>query len=216
MSYCQRCGERNLPHARYCGSCAAPLPLPKREKLQPGFGYNIHHAECDHGLKLEPLEPGKKLALLGNHKYIYIGNLLMILWEIILLLFNVFRTDNLLWQEFLEQRAGLFGPRGQFFALLYFLLLCGALLTSANPLYTRNTYRPRQLYLPIIAEIFLFPILALPVWFNLYFGDFLGTTLCTGGYLLLSVSAVALILQYILIRKYKKMKKSGIYSYVAN
>lgn len=216
MSYCERCGEKNLPRARYCGNCAAPLPPPKREKLQPGYGYNIHKADCNHGLKIGPMDSREKLALLGTKKYIFIGNMSLLFLMGILLMFSVFKTGNLMWKEFLEEKTGLFGPNGQFFTAIYILLLYIALLITAKPLYTRNTFNPRQLYPAMFLELLLFPILGIPVWRNLYFGDFLGTTLSAGGYALLLFSLAALIGQIMLIGEYRALKKRGIYSYVAN
>ena len=112
MSYCQRCGEKNLPHVKICENCGTPLPPDERERLQPGYGYDIHGVNCRHGLKLEPMKLEDKLAFLGNRKILYLGNLLLILLEIILLTTDLFRTGNPLWQAFLEERAGLFGPKG--------------------------------------------------------------------------------------------------------
>ena len=216
MAYCEQCGIKNLPQALFCRNCAAPLPVPEREKLQPGFGYNIHQADCPHGLKLAPMDSREKLALLGSKKYLFVGNLLLILCAGILLMFNIFRTDHSLWEEILEEEAGLFGPRGQFFTAVYFMLFCLSLLTSGSPLYTRNTYRPRQLFLPMLLELLVFPIIGITVMTNLYFGDFLGTTLSPQGLSLLAVSLAALTLQWSLLREYKRLRKSGIYSYVAN
>lgn len=216
MSYCDKCGEKNLPRARYCGNCATPLPPPKQEKLRPGYGYNIHHLDCDHGLKIGPMDTQDKLNLLGKKKYLFLGNLFLILCAGFLLMFNIFKTDNPMWQEFLGQKAGLFGPNGQFFTALYFLFLCISLLIAGNPLYTRNTYNPRQLLFSMIMEALPFPIIGITIMGNFYFGDFLGTTLCTGGFFLLLVSLAGLIIQCMLIKEYKRLKKSGVYSYVAN
>ena len=216
MSYCQNCGEKNLPTAHFCKNCSTTLPSPEKEKLQPGYGYDIHKADCDHGLKIEPMSTRDKLALLGTKKLIYLGNLCLILCMGVLLMFPIFRTANPMWQEFLEQKAGLFGPKGQLITAVYFLLLCGAFLMAAIPLYTRNTYNPAQLLPAMVLEALVFPVIGLTLVGDLCFGEFLGTALCTGGFLLLITSLSALILQFRLMGEYKKMKTSGIYAYVAN
>ena len=216
MSYCQRCGEKNHPHSHSCINCGAELPGADREMLQPGYGYDIHATDCNHGLKLEPMDVSQKLDLLKNTKYLYLGNLLLIVCGAVLLVTNIFRTDNSLWQSFLEQKTGLFGPHGRFFTGIYFLLLLTSLLFAGKPLYTRNTYNPLQLLPSMILEVLLLPILGYTVWTNRYFGSFMGTTLSTGGRLLLIVCTLGLIVQLLLIPEYRRLKRSGVYSYVAN
>lgn len=216
MSYCQRCGEKNLWEAQFCENCGAELPPKDQERLQPGYGYDIHAAQCRHGLKLEPMTPAEKLALLGNRTYLYCGNLLLILFAGILLMTDLFRTDHLLWREFLEQRTGLFGPKGSFFTSLYFLSLLGALLFAGKPLYTRNTFDSRQLLPAMFLEALLLPILVFTVCTDGYFGGFMGTTLSTGGRLMVMVCVTAIVIQCLLIREYRRLKRSGVYHYVAN
>ncbi len=216
MSYCQRCGEKNLPSSQFCENCGTELPPKNREQLQPGYGYDIHGVDCRHGLKLEPMKPGEKLAFLGAKKFLYLGNLLLLLLEGFLLMTNLLHTSNSLWQDFLEEKAGLFGPNGTFFTCLYFILLIIALLLAAKPLYMRNTFDSRQLLPAMASECLLITVLALSDWFDLYFGTFMGTTLTTFGFLLIILCIAALAVQCLLIREYRRIKRSGVYHYVAN
>ncbi len=216
MSYCQRCGEKNLPGVPVCENCGAKLPSPDREQLQPGYGYNIHGVRCRHGLKLEPMSPGEKLALLGYSKYFFLGNLLLILLTGVLLMTNMFRTDNGQWQAYLEQEAGLFGPRGQVFTCVYILFLLAAGIIAAKPLYTRNTFNGRQLLPAMVLDALLLIILEVTVWTNGYFGDFLGTALAPGGRFAVMVCLLTPVVQWLLIREYHRLKRSGVYHYVAN
>lgn len=216
MSYCQRCGEKNLPGTQVCENCGKALSAPKEEHLQPGYGYDIHAVRCRHGLKLEPMSPGEKLALLGYGKYLFFGNLLLILLTGVLLMTNMFRTDNGQWQAYLEQEAGLFGPNGQFFVGLYILLLLVTVIIAAKPLYTRSTFNGRQLLPAMILNGLLPVILEITVWYNGYFGDFLGTALAPGGRFAVMVCLLTLIAQCFLIREYHRLKRSGVYHYVAN
>ena len=216
MSYCQRCGEKNLSSALFCENCGTELPPQNSERLQPGYGYDIHAANCHHGLKLEPMSLREKLSLLGNWKYLYLGSLLLLLVEAVLTTGNLLRTGNPLWQDILVERAGLFGPKGTYFTCLYILLLLAALLLSAKPLYSRNTYDSRQLLLAMISECLLIAILLLSNWMELYFGTFMGTALTSLGILLILLCTANLILRCLLIREYRRIKRSGIYHYVAN
>ena len=215
MSYCQRCGEMNYHQARFCENCGTALPE-EGEKLQPGFGYDIHKVKCRHRLKIIYMPPGEKLSLLGKGKYLFLGNLALIVTASLLLMANLFRTDHPLWQEFLGEKTGLFGPGGQVFTGLYFLLLLLSLLMGGKPLYTRNTYQPSQLIPAILLELGLLLVLAGTTCMDLYFGEFRGTALTTGGYVLLMVSSAGLVLQGLLIREYKRLREKGLYVYVAN
>ncbi len=216
MSYCQRCGEKNLPSAQVCENCGTALPPKDREQLQPGYGYDIHGVDCHHGLKLEPMSPGQKLTFLGEWKPIYCGNLLLILLEGLLLTTKLFRTENSLWQGFFEERCGLFGPNGSLFTCLTVLFLSVVLLIAANPLYTRNTFNPRQLLPAMMTEAFLMLLLCLTTWLDLYFGSFVKTTLTPYGFLLIGLCVGSIVVQCLLIRKYRQIKRSGVYDYVAN
>ena len=162
------------------------------------------------------MAPGEKLDLLGSKKVLFIGNLLLILTVAALLLTDLFRTDNPLLTGVMEIRTGLFGPRGGFFIGLYFLAFLVSFFIAGNPLYSRNTYDPIQLLPAMILEVLLLPILCFTIWLDFYFGDYMGTALDTGGILLLLFSIGGLLLQFLLIRQYKKLRKSGVYSYVAN
>ncbi len=216
MSYCQRCGEKNLSSAQFCENCGASLPPKDRELLQPGYGYDIHEVNCRHGLKLEPMRAEEKLCFLGRKKLLYLGNLLLILLEGLLLTANLLRTDNPLWQDFLKEKTGLFGPRGLYFTCLYCLLLMVVLLIAARPLYTRHPFDGRQLLPAMVAECGLIGLLLVSDWFDLYFGTFMGTGLTALGFLLIGVCMAALGVQCLLIREYRCIKRSGVYCYVAN
>ncbi len=216
MSYCQRCGEKNLPCANVCENCGTPLPVEEKKRLQPGYGYDIHTVNCRHRLKIQPMSPVEKLSILGNKKFLFLGNLFLIIGISLLVLGNIFCIDNALLKNVVEKEAGLFGPGGRFFSGLYFLLVLSSLLFAVNPLYSRNTYKVIQLLPAMILEALILPLIGVPLWLDLYFGDYMGTSLAPGGYLLLMVCIAALVLQHILVKEYIKLKISGVYSYVAN
>ena len=216
MSYCQRCGEKNLPHVKICENCGTPLPPDERERLQPGYGYDIHGVDCRHGLKLEPMRPTEKLAFLGSRKLLYLGNLLLLLLETLLLTTDLFSTGNPLWQAFLEERAGLFGPKGVYFTCLYFIVSLVTLLLAAKPLYTRNTYDSRQLLPAMVSECLLIAILLLSDRLELHFGTFMGTALTPFGFGMILLCVAGLVAPCLLIREYRRIKRSGVYRYVAN
>ena len=156
------------------------------------------------------------MAFLGKRKYMYLGNLLLILLEGFLITRKLFCTDNPLWQDFLEAKTGLFGPDGIYFTCLYFLLLVLAMLIATKPLYARNTFDSRQLLPAMVSECLLIAILLLSDWMELHFGTFMGTTLTTSGFLLIILCIAALAVQCLLIREYRRIKRSGVYHYVAN
>ncbi len=216
MSYCQRCGEKNLPHADVCENCGAPLPIEERTNLQPGYGYNIHTANCRHRLKIQPMPLGEKLELLGNKKFLFLGNLFLDLGISLLLLGKIFRIDNPLLKDVIEKNAGLFGPKGDFFTAVYCLLILASILLAAHPVFTRCTYKVTQLLPAMLLEFLILPLTAIALWSDLYFGDYMGTSLAPGGYLLLILCVISLSSRYILSKEYLWLRRSGVYSYVAN
>ncbi len=216
MSYCQHCGEKNLPYISHCENCGAPLPVEEGERLQPGYGYDIHAVDCRHRLKIEPMLPMDKLSILGKETTLFVGNLLTMVLIALLLLTDVFRSSNPLLKDVVEESSGLFGPAGRFFTGLFFLLYLASFMMTLIPLYTRNTYNASQLIPAMVLELMI-PLIALGALLSdFFFGSYMGTTLTINGCILLLLCAAALVLQYLLIREYKWLKKSGIYSYVAN
>ena len=216
MKYCPRCKAENPSHASFCANCDAPLPRKDREHSRSEYDYDIHMADYRHKLKIEAMDPGEKLALLGGKKWLFLGNLFLILIISALLFCHTFCTDNGLLNGVVRKYTGLFGPNGELFTGLYILALLITLFIAANPLFTRNTYDAPQLIPTMVLEFLLLPILGITVWTDGYFGDFMGTKLSTGGFLLLTACLGALILQILLIRTYRLVRKSGVYSYVAN
>lgn len=216
MSYCQRCGEKNKSGAQFCGNCGTALPPDEAEKLQPGYGYDIHSTDCKHRLKLEPMTVRSKLTLLGQAQFYYLADLLLIAITMFLLLHDLFCTDIPLWQEYIGRRTGLFGPDGTFLSIVYFFLLMAALSIAARPLYTRCTYNSKQLLLPLLLQAMLPPIIGFTALTDRYFGSYLGTTPTTAGWVLSALCVVSCVLHCFLVRHYRQLKRSGVYHYVAN
>lgn len=216
MSYCQRCGEKNLPHADFCENCGTPLPVREQELPCPGYRYDIHKTNCRHRLKIEPMSPTEKLSLLGSKQILFLGNLVLMAVISIFLLTNIFRSGNPLLKDIMNEKAGLFGPKGGSITGLYFLGFIVAVLFTVKPLFTRNTYNTIQLLPVMLLEFLLFPLVGIAIWKNYYFGDYMGTVLTINGAIVLLLAVVALAMQISLIRGYRKLKRMGIYPYVAN
>ena len=155
-------------------------------------------------------------AILFHLFSIFFGNLLLILLEGFLLTTKLFRTGNPLSQGLFEEQVGLFGPNGSLFTCLTILLLSVVLLFAAKPLYTRSTFNPIQLLPAMVTEACVLLLLGFATRFDLYFGTFMKTDLTTYGFLLIAVCTAAMIIQYLLMLKYKQIKRSGVYRYVAN
>lgn len=216
MSYCERYGEFPAPDHSPNETCETIPSSYKNNTPRTGYGYDIHCSDCRHGLKLEPMTLEEKLSLLGNKKPLFLVNLGLILTVALLLIANIFRSDNPLLKDIVNAHGGLFGPNGSLLTALYFMGLLVAVIIAASPAYSRITYNPVQ-FLPAMVMEGLIPlIVCITVWQDFYFGDYVGTTLTLWGGILLLISIGALVVQLCLVFTYNQVKKSGVYVYVAN